>query len=72
MKNTQQTITVETVVALTKEQDSEIKDIIKKKFGTEKYTSLLNKDLLGGIRIAVNSTQYDASLQGKLAQLRSK
>lgn len=71
MKNTH-TITVETVVRLSDSQKKELTSLLKKKFGTDKYVSILNPSLLGGIRITVGSTQYDASLQGKLSQLRSK
>ncbi len=72
MKNTKAHIVVETVIALSQQQEKELKDLLKKKFGVSEFTTTLNPNLLGGIRITVGSTQYDASLQGKLSQLRSK
>ena len=72
MKNTKAHIVVETVITLSSSQEKELKDLLKKKFGVSEFATTLNPDLLGGIRITVGSTQYDATLQGKLSQLRSK
>lgn len=69
MKNTQ-TIVVESVIALTDEQTADVKKVLKTKFGTDSFTAKLNPELLGGLRITVGSTQYDASVANKLAQLR--
>ena len=63
-------IVVETAVELPAEQAKELKALLKKKFGTESYEEKVNASLLGGLRITVGATQYDASLLGKLNQLR--
>ena len=69
MTNTPKII-VESVVPLSAEQETELKSVLKRKFGTNEYTAKLNEELLGGLRITVGSTQYDASVFNKLAQLR--
>lgn len=72
MKNTKQTshqIIVETVVPLTKELETSVKTLCKEKFGTEKFEHKINPSILGGVRITVDSTRYDASLKAKLDSL---
>ena len=64
-------IVVETVVPLSAQQAQTVKTLLKKSFGTESYTTELNPEILGGVRIRVGSTLYDASLHGKLEQLRT-
>ncbi len=65
------TIVVESVIPLSAEQKKEVAALLKKKFGSDKFSERINVELLGGVRILVNSTQYDASLAGKLQQLRN-
>lgn len=69
MTNTRKII-VESVIPLSAEQTTELKTLLKKKFGADGFESKLSPELLGGLRITVGSTQYDASVLGKLAQLR--
>ncbi|OGJ22399.1 MAG: hypothetical protein A2804_00590 [Candidatus Pacebacteria bacterium RIFCSPHIGHO2_01_FULL_46_10] len=68
-KNT--SVIVETVVPLSTQQAQTLKVMLKKSFGTEEYTTELNPEILGGVRVRVGSTLYDASLRGKLEQLRT-
>ena len=63
-------IIVESVIPLSAEQTKELTTLLKKKFGTDTFESKLSPELLGGLRITVGSTQYDASVFGKLTQLR--
>ena len=65
------TIVVESVIPLSAEQKKDVAALLKKKFGTEKFTERINAEILGGVRILADSTQYDASLAGKLQQLRN-
>lgn len=69
--STTRTIVVETVIPLSAAQKKDLTALFKSKFGTEKFSERINAEILGGIRIMVDSTQYDASLLGKLAQLRN-
>ncbi|HZZ98944.1 MAG TPA: F0F1 ATP synthase subunit delta [Candidatus Saccharimonadia bacterium] len=64
-----QSIIVESVIALSPEEEKELRTVLKKKFGSDQYVAKLNPALLGGLRITVGSTQYDASVQAKLQQL---
>lgn len=64
-------IVVESVIPLSAEQKKDVAAFLKKKFGTEKFAEHINTDILGGVRILANSTQYDASIAGKLQQLRN-
>lgn len=63
-------ISVESVIPLSASQTRELQSLLKQKFGTEAYESKINPKLLGGLRITVGSTQFDATVLGKLAQLR--
>ncbi|MEK7458202.1 MAG: F0F1 ATP synthase subunit delta [Patescibacteria group bacterium] len=65
-----QSIIVETVIPLSTDQKAVVSTLLKSKFGTPSFTEKLNPSILGGVRIMVGSTQYDATLAGKLAQLR--
>jgi F-type H+-transporting ATPase subunit delta len=65
-------ILVESVIELSPDQVKELKALLKKKFGSDQYESRLNPALLGGLRITVGSTQYDASVLAKLEQLRQQ
>lgn len=64
-------IVVETVIPLSPEQKAVVSALLKSKFGTSTFTEKLNPSILGGVRIMVGSIQYDATLAGKLAQLRN-
>lgn len=68
MKNTPNII-VESVIALSVEQTADLKKLLKSKFGTDSYEAKLTPELLGGLRITVGSTQYDASVANTLTQL---
>ncbi|HKY74251.1 MAG TPA: F0F1 ATP synthase subunit delta [Patescibacteria group bacterium] len=69
--NTARTIVVETVIPLSAEQKKAVAAMLKQKFDTETFSEKINSEILGGVRIMVDSTQYDASLLGKLTQLRN-
>ena len=64
-------IIVETVIPLSIAQKAVVSALLKSKFGTPSVTENLNPRILGGVRIMVGSTQYDATLVGKIAQLRN-
>lgn len=66
-----QSIIVETVIPLSVAQKAIVSALLRSKFGTSSFTEKLNPSILGGVRIMVGSTQYDATLVGKLAQLRN-
>ena len=64
-------IVVETAIALSADQKKSMQSLLKEKFDATAFEEVVNPAILGGVRITVGSTRYDASLQGKLAQLRT-
>ena len=71
MAHSMNSIVVETVIPLSAEQKATVSALLKSKFGTASFTEKLNPNVLGGVRIMIGSTQYDATLAGKLEQLRN-
>jgi F0F1-type ATP synthase delta subunit len=65
------TIIVETVIPLSDDQKKSLGAVLKQKFGTAEFQERINAKILGGVRVLVDSMQYDASLAGKFAQLRN-
>ena len=65
-------VIVESAVALSKEQASAVAEVLKKKLGVSEFSESVNPAILGGLRITVGSTRYDASVLGKLETLRTQ
>ncbi len=71
MASSMSSIVVETVIPLSAAQKASLSALLKSKFGTTFFTEKLNPNIVGGVRVMVGSTQYDATLAGKLATLRN-
>ncbi len=66
-------IIVESAVPLDKQQLTLIEAILEKKV-KETFTveAIVNEEILGGLRITIGSTRIDASLKGKLDQVKKQ
>ncbi len=64
------TVTVTTAVALTDAEQAEIEKIVSKKIGSAEYKITVDPSVLGGIRIVIDSEEFDGTLKGKLQTLR--
>ena len=62
---------VESVIALDDAQQSNVKSVLTKRYGTGlNFTFAQNPALIGGMRIKVGSDVFDGSIQARLAQLQ--
>lgn len=64
------TVTVTTAVALTDSEQAEIEKIVNKKIGSAEYKITVDPNVLGGIKIVIDSEEFDGTLKGKLQTLR--
>lgn len=65
--------TAESAVALDSAQIKKLNDIIAKKIEKKIIlNNIINKNLIGGLRVKVGDTVIDASLLGKIERLRSQ
>lgn len=62
--------TVTTVVPLSSAQKKQIAQVLKEKTGSEEFESQIDPSIIGGIRLTVNSREYDATIKNKLEQLK--
>lgn len=62
--------TVTTVVPLSSAQKKQIAQVLKEKTGSEEFESQIDPNIIGGIRLTVNSREYDATIKNKLEQLK--
>ncbi len=58
---------------LSNDQLSKIKQAVEKKYPDTKVLveAKVDKSLIGGIKLHIQTVEYDASIQGKLNQLRT-
>ena len=65
------TATVETAVALSVAQKSEVQAALRQRFGSDvNATFSVNSDLIAGTRVRVGSDVYDSNIRDRLARLR--
>jgi F-type H+-transporting ATPase subunit delta len=67
-------ITVTSAEALSKTQIAHITTAVKKKYEVSSVVveEVVDPSVLGGIKLMINSVEYDGTVQGKLAQVRSQ
>jgi F-type H+-transporting ATPase subunit delta len=66
------TATVTTAQELSTEQKKKITAAIEKKYGKVELKQVVDESIIGGVNVQVGSTEYDATVRGKLAQLRQE
>jgi len=64
-------VLIETVIPLSATQKKSVQKLVEQKLGNAEIVEKINPSILGGIRITAGSVQYDASVFGKLQQLRT-
>ncbi len=65
-----QHVTVESAIALDATQTKSLETLLAKKLeGKLDISYVVNKEILGGLRVTVDSRRYDVSLSGKLEQI---
>lgn len=67
-------VDVTSAAPLTPDEESRLKALIEKhlKGGSMEYTTHVDKDLIGGFVVSIDSERLDASIQNELKQLRLK
>jgi F-type H+-transporting ATPase subunit delta len=69
----QRTATIESASELSHETGAEIVANLKRKYGSDLATHfIVNKDLLGGMRIRVGSDVWDSSVRNRLQRLQQQ
>lgn len=64
------TVTITTAVTLTAKQTETLTAALEKKYGQPvTLTKIIDPQVLGGIKLMIGSTQYDATVAYKLSQL---
>ncbi|NCN83064.1 MAG: hypothetical protein GW947_03795 [Candidatus Pacebacteria bacterium] len=63
-------VSVTTAVELTSAEQAEIEKIVNKKIGSAEYKITVDPSVLGGIKIVIDSQEFDGTLKGKLQTLR--
>jgi F-type H+-transporting ATPase subunit delta len=67
------TVTITTAVKPSAKQLDPLKKAIEKQYGSElDFVSVVDPNVLGGIKVQVGSTQFDATVKHKFNQLRSQ
>ena len=74
MKTDTLTVTVTTALELSKAQEEVISTAVKKKYAVSSVTieKVVNPSVIGGIKVTINSVEFDGTVQGKLAKVRSQ
>lgn len=74
MKSTELTVTVTTAVELSSAQEKTIVTAVKKKHDVSSVTieKVVDPSVIGGIKLTVNSVEYDGTVAGKLARAKSQ
>lgn len=74
MKSTELTVTVSTATALSAAQEKEIVAAVKEKHSVSSVTieKVVDPNLIGGIKLTIDSVEYDGTVRGKLAKLTSQ
>lgn len=66
-------VIVESVVKLDEDQIKPLTDLLVKKLGDGvSIKFVVNRDVLGGLRVTVGSRRIDVSLRGKLDQVKKQ
>ncbi len=68
----QPVIQVTTAQTLTAALKKKVSSAIEKKFGATAVEFAVEPSLIGGVKLTVNSAEYDGSVRGKLAQLKQQ
>ena len=63
-------VTITSVIPLSDKQKSTLVSGLKKKYGDIEVIEKIDPSILGGLKVTVGSRQYDASVSGKLSQLK--
>lgn len=63
-------VTVTSAVQLSEKQKSVLVSGLEKKYGKVDLKEKVDENLIGGLKVTVDSQQFDATLSTKLAQLR--
>lgn len=63
-------VSVTTAVELTSTEQTEIEKMVNKKIGSAEYKITVDPSVLGGIKIVIDSQEFDGTLKGKLQTLR--
>lgn len=68
------TVTVTSAIELSKTQLDSIKAAVKQKHKAEDVVieTILDPSCIGGVKLTINSVEYDATVRGKLEQVRSQ
>ena len=74
MKSTDLTVTVSTAVDLSSTQEKAIEKAVKAKHNVSSVTieKVVDPKLIGGIKLTINSVEYDGTVAGKLAKVKSQ
>lgn len=66
-------VTIRTATVLTSKQLNQIKTKINKKYGSKvEYVQRVDPNLIGGISLTIASKEFDASVKGKLDNLKDQ
>jgi F-type H+-transporting ATPase subunit delta len=63
-------VTITSVIPLNDKQKSTLVSGLKKKYSDIEVVEKIDPSILGGLKVTVGSRQYDASVSGKLSQLK--
>ena len=63
-------VTVTTAVPLSEAQRKMISTALEQKVGSSQYTEVVDPSVIGGVKLLIGSTQYDATLKGRLQRLK--
>ena len=63
-------VSVTTAVKLTSAEQAEIEQMVNKKIGSAEYKITVDPSVLGGIKLVIDSQEFDGTLKGKLQILR--
>lgn len=64
------TLEVETTLPLSKKQTKRVVEVATKNYSVQTVNTILNRDLLGGMRVKIGDMVYDNSLDQKILQVK--
>jgi F-type H+-transporting ATPase subunit delta len=64
------TITIESAIALTTEQQQEVEKLLAQKENKAEFVYKVNPDILGGLRVTMGGKRIDLSLASKLQHVQ--
>lgn len=67
-------VTVTTAVKLTADQRKSVEQVVAKKLGKSKFalTEQVDPSVIGGVRLTIESRQYDATVANRFARLNEQ